>query len=83
VIVLSVPYSPSRSGVFIKELMLYELMAKELSVALGFSKKCLLDPNALIKDHQLIAQPGRMIFLKSLLAAKTVECQSIILRLDS
>jgi hypothetical protein len=63
--------------------MLYELMAKELSVALGFSKKCLLDPNALIKDHQLIAQPGRMIFLKSLLAAKTVECQSIILRLDS
>jgi hypothetical protein len=27
-------------------------MAKELSVALGFSKKWLLDPNALIKDYQ-------------------------------
>jgi hypothetical protein len=30
----------------------YELTAKELSVALGFSKKCLLDPNALVKDYQ-------------------------------
>jgi hypothetical protein len=30
----------------------YELTTKELSVALGFSKKCLLDPNALIKDYQ-------------------------------
>jgi hypothetical protein len=30
----------------------YELTAKELSVGLGFSKKCLLDPNALIKDYQ-------------------------------
>jgi hypothetical protein len=30
----------------------YELMAKELSIALGFSKKCLLDPNALVKDYQ-------------------------------
>jgi hypothetical protein len=27
-------------------------MAKELSVVLGFSKKCLLDPNALVKDYQ-------------------------------
>jgi hypothetical protein len=30
----------------------YELTVKELSVALGFNKKCLLDPNALTKDHQ-------------------------------
>jgi hypothetical protein len=30
----------------------YELTLKELSVALGFNKKCLLDPNALTKDHQ-------------------------------
>jgi hypothetical protein len=30
----------------------YELTARELSVALGFSKKCLLDPNALVKDYQ-------------------------------
>jgi hypothetical protein len=30
----------------------YELTVKELSVALGFHKKCLLDPNALTKDHQ-------------------------------
>ncbi|RLM61207.1 hypothetical protein C2845_PM14G08480 [Panicum miliaceum] len=30
----------------------YELTAKELSVALGFSKECLLDPNAIIKDYQ-------------------------------
>ncbi|RLM85465.1 hypothetical protein C2845_PM04G16080 [Panicum miliaceum] len=29
----------------------YELTTKELSVALGFSKKCLLDPNALVKDY--------------------------------
>jgi hypothetical protein len=30
----------------------YELTLKELSVALGFNKKCLLDPSALSKDHQ-------------------------------
>ncbi|RLM78880.1 hypothetical protein C2845_PM12G14540 [Panicum miliaceum] len=30
----------------------YDLTAKELSVALGFSKKCLLDPNPLVKDYQ-------------------------------
>jgi hypothetical protein len=30
----------------------YELTAKELSVALGFNKKCLLDPNSLITNHQ-------------------------------
>jgi hypothetical protein len=30
----------------------YGLTTKELSVALGFNKKCLLDPNAFIKDYQ-------------------------------
>ncbi|PVH34204.1 hypothetical protein PAHAL_8G171300 [Panicum hallii] len=30
----------------------YELTARELSVALDFSEKCLLDPHALIKDYQ-------------------------------
>jgi hypothetical protein len=30
----------------------YELTVKQLSEALGFHKKCLLDPNALAKDHQ-------------------------------
>jgi hypothetical protein len=30
----------------------YELTVKELSVALGFSKKCLPDPNALVKGYQ-------------------------------
>jgi hypothetical protein len=30
----------------------YVLTARELSIALDFSKKCLLDPNALIKDYQ-------------------------------
>jgi hypothetical protein len=30
----------------------YELMAKDLSVALGFHKKCLLDPNVLIEYNQ-------------------------------
>jgi hypothetical protein len=30
----------------------YEIIVKDLSVALGFHKKCLLDPNALTKDHQ-------------------------------
>jgi hypothetical protein len=30
----------------------YELTAKDLSVAPGFHKKRLLDPNALTKDHQ-------------------------------
>jgi hypothetical protein len=29
----------------------YELTVKELSVELGFNKKCLVDPNTLTKDH--------------------------------
>jgi hypothetical protein len=48
----------------------YELTTKELSVALCFSKKCFLDPSALVKTINMIAQPGGTKFLKSLLASK-------------